>query len=164
MKNIIHSPKRTYWFIFSLVFLVSIVFLTSCQKVESEQDNFVISAAASTKVKIDEGRVKDIDGNSYKTVIIGTQTWMAENLRTTKFSDGTKIPFVSSDEGWAYDAEWPVLYTPGFCWYNYNVIYKTTYGALYNWASVNTGNLNDIFGGRRRFRQIKGNWEKRLVE
>jgi uncharacterized protein (TIGR02145 family) len=79
--------------------------------------------------------VRDIDGNVYKNVTIGTQTWMAENLKTTKLSDGTPIPLVS-----VYD-EWQALTTPGYSWYENKVTSKDSYGALYNWFAVNTGKL-----------------------
>jgi uncharacterized protein (TIGR02145 family) len=79
--------------------------------------------------------VKDIDGNIYKTVTIGTKTWMAENLKTTRLNDGTLIPLVS-----VYD-EWQALTTSGYCWYENNATSKNSYGALYNWYSVNSGKL-----------------------
>jgi len=79
--------------------------------------------------------VTDIDGNVYKTVTIGTQTWMAENLKTTKYNDGTNIPNVTDSVTWAG------LSTPGYCWYENNIANKTTYGALYNWYAVNTAKL-----------------------
>jgi uncharacterized protein (TIGR02145 family) len=80
--------------------------------------------------------VTDIDGNVYKTIIAGTQEWMAENLKTTRYNDGTPIPLVTSDTAWSN------LKTPGYCWYNNDeVTYKNTYGALYNWHTVNTGKL-----------------------
>ncbi len=78
--------------------------------------------------------VTDIDGNVYNTVILGTQTWMVENLKTTKYNDGTNIPLVS-------DNTWGALTTPAYCWYNNDVANKTIYGALYNWYTANTGKL-----------------------
>jgi hypothetical protein len=73
------------------------------------------------------GSVSDIDGNIYKTIQIGTQLWMAENLKTTKFNDGTLIPNIKDD------LEWCNLTTPGYSWYNNDAAsYKTTFGALYN--------------------------------
>ena len=76
------------------------------------------------------GSVSDTDGNTYKTIQIGTQTWMAENLRTIKFNDGTplvKMPLV--------DNSFSSL--PGYSWYNDDpATYKTAYGALYNWQTI----------------------------
>jgi uncharacterized protein (TIGR02145 family) len=80
--------------------------------------------------------ITDIDGNIYNTVSIGTQIWMASNLVTTKYNDGTSIPLVTDGTAWSN------LTTPGYCWYNNDATtYKATYGALYNWYAVNTGKL-----------------------
>jgi uncharacterized protein (TIGR02145 family) len=79
--------------------------------------------------------VTDIDGNLYTTVTIGTQTWMAQNLKTTRLNDGTPIPNVTDN------AAWVALTTPGYCWYNNDNANSATYGALYNGYAVNTGKL-----------------------
>jgi uncharacterized protein (TIGR02145 family) len=82
------------------------------------------------------GTVTDIEGNIYQTILIGTQTWMAENLKTNKYNDNSSIPRVTDNTAWAN------LATPGFSWYNNeDVPTGNTYGALYNWYAVNTGNL-----------------------
>lgn len=77
----------------------------------------------------------DADGNNYPVVQIGTQIWMAENLKTTKYNDGTNIPNVTDETSWKN------LTTPGYCWYNNDTSNKNTYGALFNWYTVNTGKL-----------------------
>ncbi len=76
--------------------------------------------------------IYDSEGNKYRTIGIGTQTWMAENLKSTKLNDGTEIPFVADGTAWAN------LTTPGYCWFNSDSV---GYGALYNWYTVNTGKL-----------------------
>lgn len=83
------------------------------------------------------GTVSDIDGNTYKTVTIGTQTWMAENLRTTKYNDGSNIPNITSN------SEWGSTTTGAQCTYNNTSNGDTiaTFGRLYNWHAVNTGKL-----------------------
>jgi uncharacterized protein (TIGR02145 family) len=80
--------------------------------------------------------VKDIDGNVYGTIIIGTQTWMDDNLRTTRYNDNSSIRLVSNNTDWATPSN------PAYCWYNNDKKkYKYTYGALYNWNAVNTNKL-----------------------
>ncbi len=74
----------------------------------------------------------DADGNIYSTVRLGSQIWMAENLKTTKYKNGADIPLVTDN------AAWSNLTTPGYCWYDNNVANKDTYGALYNWYTVNS--------------------------
>ena len=78
------------------------------------------------------GSLADYDGRLYKTIQIGAQTWMAENLKTTKLNDGTEIPFVTNENAWME------LTTPGYCWYNNDSV---AYGALYNWYTINTEKL-----------------------
>lgn len=78
------------------------------------------------------GSVADNDGNTYKTIQIGTQTWMAENLKTTRYNDGTSIPLVIGM------VDWNESTTPGYCWYTNDSV---SYGALYNFFTVNTGKL-----------------------
>ncbi len=79
--------------------------------------------------------VSDIDGNVYLAVSIGTQIWMAENLKTTRFNDGTEIQLVTDD------SEWNKLITPGLSWYDNQPDNGDTYGALYNYSSIETDNL-----------------------
>lgn len=75
--------------------------------------------------------VTDIDGNVYRTVAIGGQVWMAENLRTTRYRDGSPIPNITDN------AEWGGLTTGAYSWYDHNAeAYEKTYGALYNWYAV----------------------------
>jgi uncharacterized protein (TIGR02145 family) len=80
----------------------------------------------------------DADGNVYTTVKIGTQIWAVENLRTTKYNDGTPIPYVTDNEVWGG------LSTPGYCWYSNDIANKPTYGALYNWYVVDPANPQKI--------------------
>ena len=75
--------------------------------------------------------VPDIDGNSYNTVLIGLQCWTVENLRVTKYNDGTVIP----DET-ANTAGWGGLATGARSDYTGEASYIATYGYLYNWHAA----------------------------
>jgi uncharacterized protein (TIGR02145 family) len=80
--------------------------------------------------------IADIDGNLYNIVTIGTQVWLKENLKVTKYQDGTIIPNVSDNTAWSG------LSNGAYCWYNNNsATYKDSYGALYNWYTLSTGIL-----------------------
>jgi uncharacterized protein (TIGR02145 family) len=81
--------------------------------------------------------VTDADGNIYPTVRIGSQVWTVENLRATRFNDGTPIPHVPDSVDWHFHA------LPGYCFYgntnNADSIKKL--GALYNWYCVESKKL-----------------------
>ena len=80
--------------------------------------------------------VFDIDGNGYDTVVIGTQTWLVQNLRVTHLNNGVSIPNITNSTLWKNST------TPALCYYNNDsVSYAAIYGALYNWYAVNTNNL-----------------------
>jgi len=110
--------------IYSLVIvIVFVIYATSCKK------------GNDTNNPVPDVTVKDIDGNVYHTVIIGTQTWMVENLKVTKLNDGTTIPNVPDKTAWDKSVN------IGYCWYNNDISNKILYGGLYNWYSLNTGKL-----------------------
>ncbi len=75
--------------------------------------------------------ITDIDGNKYQTVWIGNQLWMAQNLRTTTYRNGTPIPHVTDN------TEWSGLTSGAWCWYDNSTSYEQPYGKLYNWYAVN---------------------------
>ena len=78
-----------------------------------------------------QSTVTDIDGNNYKTINIGDQVWMAENLKVTKYRNGESIPMIKGELIWKN-------YTAGaFCYYQNNPDIGEIYGALYNWYAVN---------------------------
>jgi len=102
------------------------------EHVLSEVDSVIFYKA----VVPEDNTVSDIDGNEYKTVVIGTQTWMAENLKTTTYNDGTSISNVTDN------AVWSNVTIGAYCWYeNDEATYKEPYGALYNGYSVETEKL-----------------------
>ena len=83
--------------------------------------------------------IKDLDGNTYKTVVIGTQTWMAENLKVSKYNDSTTIPNITDN------TQWSNLTTGVWSYYNNDATNNAKYGKLYNWYAVNkttNGNKN----------------------
>jgi len=85
--------------------------------------------------KKDDNVVPDADGNIYSFVTIGSQVWMVENLKTTKFNDGTDITLITDN------TEWRNATAAGYCWHGNNISNKDPFGALYNWYAVNTGKL-----------------------
>jgi uncharacterized protein (TIGR02145 family) len=99
--------------------------------ITNESALFTISEPTDTL-----GTMTDIDANSYTTIKIGTQWWMKENLKTTKYSDNTAIAYPGADNN-----AWGNNTTGAYAWYNNDIANKTTYGALYSWHAVNTGKL-----------------------
>jgi len=74
--------------------------------------------------------VKDVDGNEYHTVTIGSQVWMAENLKVTKYRNGEAIPNVTDNH------QWNSFETGAYCNYNNDTVIGNKYGRLYNWLAV----------------------------
>ena len=84
------------------------------------------------------GGVTDIEGNEYTTVKLGTQEWMVENLKTSKYNDNTVIRYVDVNNEWA-GLNSPA--TGAWCYYANIINNGNTYGLLYNWYAVNSGIL-----------------------
>jgi len=80
--------------------------------------------------------VTDVDGNTYKTVRIGDQVWMTENLRTSKYADGTSITNVTESSQWNIASK-----NSMWCNYNNDSQNDKIYGKLYNWYAVKKGKL-----------------------
>jgi uncharacterized protein (TIGR02145 family) len=97
---------------------------------DSEGDSSVWSDERLATIR---NTIEDIDGNVYRIVKIGNQLWTVENLRVTKYNDGSAIQLVAGNSAWA------ALSTPGYCYYNNttNADSIKKFGALYNWYVVN---------------------------
>jgi len=103
------NPRRAEFF---FMLAMSILLFNGCSKEPVDPPN----------------TMRDIDGNIYKTVTISSQTWMAENLRVTHYSNGRTIPSISDNREWSGDYD-------GMCC-DYNFIPDEKRGKLYNWYAV----------------------------
>lgn len=72
----------------------------------------------------------DGDGNEYDTIVIGTQTWLKENLKTTTYRFGNPVRLITDN------TEWISWQQGAYCWYDNDPKYKDIYGALYNWHAA----------------------------
>jgi len=113
--------KKRNILIYPFLFIGMFLILTnSCKKDENNNDP---NSTSST--------IKDIDGNVYHSVTIGTQVWMLENLKTTKYRNGDPIPNIRDE------TQWKKQTSGGYCDYDNNVSNANIYGRLYNWYAVN---------------------------
>jgi uncharacterized protein (TIGR02145 family) len=111
-------------------------FLLSCKKTDSTPTNTTPNKdTTQTSIAKYGAGVTDIDGNKYKTVIIGTQEWMGENLKVSKYNDGVVIPNVIGVDKWSQ------LTTGAWCNLKNSDSLGKIYGKLYNWYAVDTKKL-----------------------
>jgi uncharacterized protein (TIGR02145 family) len=117
---------------YPLIILGFFVILTGSCKKDDDLDNLNGRTSALFNAKLNYGTLTDQDGNIYNTITIGTQEWMAENLRTTVYRDGTPIQNVEGD------TEWTELSDGAYCNYGNKENFDTiaTYGRIYNWYAV----------------------------
>jgi uncharacterized protein (TIGR02145 family) len=118
--------------------ILSITMLTACKK-ESSNPTTTPTNSNSTAISKYGNGVTDIEGNRYKTVIIGSQEWMGENLKVSTYNDGTILPNLTQN------SEWKNNTTGAWSFYNNDATNNSKYGKLYNWYTVSysmNGNKN----------------------
>ena len=91
---------------------------------------FIFIVISLVWLNILNAQVSDIDGNTYKTVVVGEQNWMAENLKTTRYATGDTIPNVINKEKWLN------LTNGTWAYYKNDEKFNDVYGKLYNWHNV----------------------------
>jgi uncharacterized protein (TIGR02145 family) len=89
-----------------------------------------VRAIRAYSVPSNSGSVTDLDGNTYETVTIGTQVWMKENLKVSKYRNGDAIPTNLSNSAWQNTS------SGANAIYDNNPVNNSIYGKLYNWYSV----------------------------
>jgi uncharacterized protein (TIGR02145 family) len=119
------------------ILMIAVSFISNSQNTmtvhvnEGQDIEISLSLIDSIDFKFNAETVKDYDGNVYHTVKIGSQIWMVENLKTTKYRDGTLISIEKDLETWKN------LETGAYCDYDNSDSSGIIYGHLYNWFAVN---------------------------
>lgn len=114
---------------------VRVVALDNVGGANSHSIIVTVDAPGGFNPDLSYGSVSDIDGNTYRTIQIGDQNWMAENLKVTQYADGSPIPMVADEAQWSMLGEADRAY----CWYDNMNAYGDTTGALYSWPGAMNG-------------------------
>jgi uncharacterized protein (TIGR02145 family) len=140
------NPSHSY--AYTGTFTVSLTVENGAGVNTKTEEEFITIAHAN--ITGQTGNVSDIDGNNYEWIGIGGQAWMTENLKTTKYADGTNIPtVVDNDDSGDSSDEWAALENnnsaKAYCWYNDDSGNKDLYGAYYTHAAATNGNSSGNF-------------------
>jgi uncharacterized protein (TIGR02145 family) len=135
LKRKTMSVKASNWLfgIIMVVIIVISILTTGCQKPIEINITYVDGNENTDggnvigNKKLNNETITDIDGNVYHSIVVGNQEWMIENLKTTKYSDGTAIQNVIDD------SMWKGLKSGAYCYYNNDGV---KYNKLYNWYAV----------------------------
>ncbi len=123
-----NMKRKTLWISSLVVIALYFLMQAGCSKSSSSS-----TSSANPNAGPD---VTDVDGNVYHSITIGTQVWMASNLKVTHNRNGVAIPNVTDSTQWSNDT------TAAYCSYNNDAQMTVTYGRLYNWYAVaNANNL-----------------------
>ncbi|MBN2349087.1 MAG: fibrobacter succinogenes major paralogous domain-containing protein [Bacteroidales bacterium] len=126
--------KNQYIFFAIITTALASGILSGCERDDPKKPDNPLNGRTTAVFNPDKnyGTMADIDGNLYKTIEIGSQTWMAENLRVTHYRNGDTLPNVTGN------TEWNGLTTGAYCNYNNTTDLDTiaTYGRLYNWYAA----------------------------
>jgi uncharacterized protein (TIGR02145 family) len=120
-----HFQFKLTLLLLSLMIPGIITLFSRCEKIKSNTTD------DTTQVK---DSIEDADGNYYKIVTIGDATWMSENLRVTRYADGTPISYINSCKSWHVKAA-----DKAFCYYNDDISNAEKFGALYTWTAAMNG-------------------------
>ena len=133
--------KKTAYLLSVIILLISTIVFAQMemkiQKIDGDLISIPIDEIDSLYFEETDLTVTDYDGNVYQAIQIGDQIWMAENLRTTHFADGTPIPLVTDNTAWGNLGDNNT--DKAYCWFNNNISNAEPYGALYTWAAVMNG-------------------------
>jgi uncharacterized protein (TIGR02145 family) len=114
-------------------FLLCSLLISSCKKEEIVNNISTLEipqAASGTNRNLKYGKVTDIDGNTYRTIQIGKQIWMADNLKVSRYRNGNAIAELKDVTPWSSST------TGAWCYYNNDPFYNANYGKLYNWYAI----------------------------
>lgn len=127
--NISTSQNPVHSYLFAGQYSVKLVGSNLYGSDSVNKEQFITVATPET------GTITDYNGNNYKTIKIGNQWWMSENLKSAHYSDGTEIPLVENKSSWSN-----LSFTDkAYCYYDNSLTNATIYGALYTWAAAMNG-------------------------